>query len=377
MVFFKTEIKNKITYPDGNKYTLPLQNIMDLTGKLLVLSLILSLGYPKFWNYINGNDILVKPIYFKMVFTVCTFIIMVLYFILISNSDRSNLDILFSCIVLVYVIYIWTKKVNNKLTNIINNRNRNRSEGFITMGKFDEEDMDLIHSKKEKGYNKGIGMYPIEKSYNKKDLVFGLNKPEHYDFTPDDIPTFQLNDELKVFKHMDYMNKNDSNANWSNQVKGYNPSFVPVIEGGFPFYDNKEKVHDLFNNKHPHQEWNDIVLTALIDTPRTPLHLLDKSGDGLPGIKQLNIKSGRGQSKYTYLEENEEDINNNINIENENEIQIPNIMNEYNCDSDEINFKIGDNSMNINQGCTNYPIPGFSNLKKINDNTAYGIEQIE
>lgn len=372
MVFLKTEHKTKNTYPDGNVSNSVLCNIGDLIGKVMVLALILLLGYPTFWNYINGSEILVKPEHFKMVFTVCVFIIMILYYILISNTNRSSIDILFSSIVLVYVIYIWTRKDNIQLKNNSIKKVKG-GEGFIIMDEFNEEDMDLIHSKNQNGYRKGISMYPIEKSYNKTDLVHGLNKPEHYDFTPDDMPTFQLNDELKVFKQMSDMKKGDINANWMNKVKGHDPSSVPVMEGGFPFYDNKEKVHDLFNNKHPQQEWNESVLTALMDSSRTSLELLDKSGNGLPGINQMNIQSGRGQSKYKYLDENIEGIK----IDKENTIEIPDVMNEYKCDSDEINFKIGNNSMNINQGCTNYPIPGFSNLKRINDNTAYGIQQID
>ena len=367
MVYLKNETKNKKTYPDVNNKFSKLENIGDLLGKVVVLSLIILLGYPQFWNYINGSEILVKPIHFKVVFSVCAFIIMILYYILLNNrsSDkngvRNNSNIVFTSIVLVYVIYIWTRKEEGK-------------DGFIIMDEFDEEDMDLIHSKKENGYSKGIGMYPIEESKDKKDLVHGLNKPEHYDFTPDDIPTYQLNEELKVFKQMNDMKKGDINANWMNKVEGHDPSFVPAMEGGFPFYDTKEKVHDLFNNKHPHQEWNESILTALMETPRTPSHLLDKSGDGLPGIVQYNRKTGRGQNKYKYLEETVEEDGK---TDKRNTIQIPDIMNEYKCDSDESNFKIGDNSMNISQGCSNFPIPGFSNLKKINDNTAYGIEQDE
>lgn len=372
MVFLKEETKTKIHVLDVNNQLSNLNTIEDLVIKFMVLSLILLLGYPTLWDYINGSEILGKPVYFKMVFTVCSFIIMALYFILIGNN-RSSLDILLSCIVIVYVIYIWTRKEDKQLKKR-ENRFESREE-FIIMDKLDEEDMDLIHSKKKNGHNKGIGMYPIEKTYNKEDLVFGLNKPEHYDFTPDDIPTYQLNNELKIFKQMSDMKKGDVNANWINKVQGHDPSSIPVIEGGFPFYDTKEKVNDLFNDKHPHKEWNDSILTALIDTPRTPSHLLDKLGEGLPGINYPNIKSGRGQSKYKYLDENVEAENDKTNYENTNHTN--NILNEYECDSDEINFKIGDNSMNINQGCTNYPIPGFSNLKKINDNTAYGIEQNE
>ena len=376
MVYLKTETKNKKTYPDGHKSNNNLVILGEFLGKLVVLSIIILLGYPKFWNYLNGSEILVKPIYFKMVFTVLTFIIMVLYFALINNNSigstgvngsnggnsvKKSGNILLSSIVLVYVIYIWTRKEEGK-------------DGFIIMDEFDEEDMDLIHSKKENSYSKGIGMYPIEESKDKKDLVHGLNKPEHYDFTPDDIPTFQLNNELKIFKQMSDMKKGDINANWMNKVEGHDPSFVPAMEGGFPFYDTKEKVHDLFNNKHPHQEWNESILTALMECPRTSMELLDKSGDSLPGISNYNRKSGKGQNKYKYLEET---IEEDSKTGKENTIQIPDVMNEYKCDSDEANFKIGDNSMNISQGCSNFPIPGYSNLKKINDNTAYGIEQDE
>ena len=90
MVYLKIETKNQKTYPDGNNNTLNLQNIWDLTGKVVVLSLILLLGYPKFWNYINGSEILVKPIHFKIVFTVCAFIIMLLYYALLNNQSNSG-----------------------------------------------------------------------------------------------------------------------------------------------------------------------------------------------------------------------------------------------------------------------------------------------
>lgn len=59
MVFLKTEHKTKNTYPDGNVSNSVLCNIGDLIGKVMVLALILLLGYPTFWNYINGSEILV------------------------------------------------------------------------------------------------------------------------------------------------------------------------------------------------------------------------------------------------------------------------------------------------------------------------------
>ena len=236
------------------------------------------------------------------------------------------------------------------------------------MDSLDEDSMDLIHHNMNS--NQTLSMYPIEENKAQHELVHGLNKPEHYDFTPDDIPTYHLNKELKIFKQMSDMKEKDINGQWMTKVEGHDPKFVPGIEGGFPFYNTKEKVHDLFDKKHPHKEWNDSVLTALMEKPRTSSYLLDKSGEGLPGIIQYNRKTGKGQNNYKYLDEENDETSNK-------QQEIPDIMNEYHDQCDESNFKIGDNSMNISQGCTNFPIPGFSNLKKINDNTAYGIEQNE
>ena len=44
---------------------------------------------------------------------------------------------------------------------------------------------------------------------NKSELVRGSNKPEHYDYTPDDIPTFDLDKDLAKFKKEHDNNKNN------------------------------------------------------------------------------------------------------------------------------------------------------------------------
>lgn len=339
-----------------------LLNIRDISEKIMVLSLILLLGNPKIWSYLDDAKIITKPIHHKLVASVLIFIVMTLYYTIKPSNSRKQIDIIFTCIVVVYLIYIWKNK-----------------ESFIIMDSLDEEDMDLITT--SKGVNSGykqekvLNMHPIEEVKETHELVDGLNKPEHYDYTPDDIPTYQMSDELKVFKQMSDMKKKDINAEWMNKVEGHDPKVIPAMEGGFPFYDNKEKVHDLFDKKHHQKQWNDSILTALQECPRTPSHLLDKSGGGLPDISHYHRENGSGQSKYKFLNEKEPKLGEQKKLESCSITEEDtDLMNEYAYASDEVNFKIGGNSMNISQGCSNFPIPGYTNLKKINDNTAYSIE---
>tara|TARA_B100000242_G_C43037430_1_gene483738 strand:- start:903 stop:1991 length:1089 start_codon:yes stop_codon:yes gene_type:complete len=362
MVYLKN--KNTNTNLDTKKENNTLHNVGCLVIKIMVLSLILLLGNKKVWSYLNTGNITNDNQKFNILFSVIVFVIMVLFYI--AKSTRSQLDILFSCIVVVYLIYIWTRKDNNK-------------DSFIVMDTLGEDSMDLIHHNKYN--NQSIGMYPIEKEREEHELVHGLNKPEHYDYTPDDIPTYQMRDELKIFKQMSDMKKKDINAEWMNKVEGHDPKFIPGMEGGFPFYNTKEKVHDLFDNKHHQEDWNESILTALQECPRTPKHLLDKSGDGLPDISHYHRKNGSGQSQYKYLDEKDpklgigDKLTNSCSVVEEENGE--NIMNEYAYASDEVNFKIGSNSMNISQSCSNFPIPGYTNLKKINDNIAHGIDNVE
>jgi hypothetical protein len=362
----KNNTKNKNNHLDGKKGDGTIHNVGCLVVKLMVLSLILLLGNKKVWYYLNAKSIIEDNYKFNILFSVIVFIIMVLFYI--TKVIRNQLDIIFSCIVVVYLIYIWT-------------RNDNGKDGFIIMDSLNEGNMDLIHNNKDN--NQPIDMYPIEKERGEHELVHGLNKPEHYDYTPDDIPTYQIRDELKVFKQMNDMKKKDINAEWMNKVEGHDPKYIPGMEGGFPFYNTKEKVHDLFNNKHHQEDWNESILTALQECPRTPKHLLDKSGDGLPDISHYHRKNGSGQSRYKFLDEKDpklgigSNVNNNCSVIEGEGGNKANLMNEYAYASDEVNFKIGGNSMNISQGCSNFPIPGYTSLKKINDNTAYGIEDME
>lgn len=334
MVYIKT--KNNITNLDKKNYNSTINNIWEITQKLVVLLVILLLGNNNFWYYLEGTNKLSNPLQYKIVFTVLVFIILSLYYIVNSNQDRRQIDILFTCIVLVYVLYIW---INNTYIN---------NESF----------MDIVSKKN--------GMYPIEKEIHSDLLVNGINKPEHYDYTPDDMPSYHLNDELKVFKQMNNMKKEDVNSIWMNKVKGYDYNQIPHMEGGFPFYNNKEKVQNLFDKKDHHKEWNDSILQAVLECPRTPAHLLDKSGDGLPDISHYHRKNGSGQSKYKFLTEEEQ-------LESSTLPEVKSIQNEYKYGSDKVNFKIAQNNMNISQGCTNFPIPGYTNLKMVNDNKAYGI----
>jgi len=294
------------------------------------------------------------------------------------------------------------------------------------------------------------------KNPNKK-----YNKPEHYDYTPDDIPQWMNDKDLvKNFQELKDKWDKDPNRGYRESIKAYDSGSLPYMEGGLDMIYPDTELKNLFEMKREQNLANSIILAALeeggydnkyvhntehlrrydscklnamqhnnssrtyIDPNVKFLHL-----DKFPNPKfntnlnKCNNDNNRNNNNKNNNNNNRNRRNNNRNKntnkddiydknnkrnrddrQNENDeskkktiklnlqdsinydkpllnVKIPNL--EYLYKSDEINtqylnYKSGDEnyntkSKNINQYCTNYPPPNNEQLRQVNDNVAYSI----
>jgi hypothetical protein len=248
-----------------------------------------------------------------------------------------------------------------------------------------------------------------------KDPNAQYNKPEHYDYTPDDIPQWHLDPTLAAkFKEMKNKWETDPNRGYRERVKAKDDHSVPYMEGGLDMIYPDTKVKNLFEMNRKANAPNAVVLNALAsgsDPNDSTSHL--RKYDGC----QLNALTHDTPSKlyfdpntrYQHLDKfpnpefemqvcsppelQDQYKDPKINTTNPDLESISNYQSsfmdtisknsKYTYDSDEIhtqylspNMGILNNnsnrkSKNISQYCTNYPYPNKEQLRKVNDNKAY------
>jgi hypothetical protein len=239
------------------------------------------------------------------------------------------------------------------------------------------------------------------------------NKPEHYDYTPDDIPQWHLDPTLAAkFKKMKQKWENDPNRNYREQVNANDNSSVPYMEGGLDMIYPDTKVKNLFemdrdsnkpnniiikalessgyNNEYSHntehlRRYNSCKLNAMSHDNPTNLYF-DPNNRYMHMDKFPNPKIKLcPQSKTNKVDVNKKPKYGKIDLESLSNYQnsfMKNISNEYVYSSDEINTQYLNRKgyinnktkiKNISQHCTNYSPADNEQLRKINDNTAYSI----
>jgi len=253
-----------------------------------------------------------------------------------------------------------------------------------------------------------------------KDPNSQYNKPEHYDYTPDDIPQWHLDEELsKSFKELKDKWENDPNRKYREQIKANDNLAVPYMEGGLDMIYPDTEVKDLWNMKREQNLPNSIILNALEGQGydgkyvHNTEHLRRYDNCKLKALQHHNPSKLYFDPNIKYLHLNKWphpkfklDIA-KCKVKNEfiDELELikrkqpkldvlskylddvimmdKNKVNEYSYKCDEMNTqylnslsgfkKNNSKSKNLNQYCTNFKPPNKEQLRKVNDNLAYGI----
>jgi hypothetical protein len=101
---------------------------------------------------------------------------------------------------------------------------------------------------------------------NHPDKDIRINKPEHYDYAPDDIPHWHLDKDLsQKFAKLKKDWESDPNRNYRESVKAFDKYKVPHMNGGFKITHPEKytKMFNLFEMNKEHNKPNQVVIQAL------------------------------------------------------------------------------------------------------------------
>jgi hypothetical protein len=250
-----------------------------------------------------------------------------------------------------------------------------------------------------------------------KDPNAQYNKPEHYDYTPDDIPQWHLDPTLAAkFKEMKDKWEADPNRGYREQVKAKDNQSLPYMEGGLDMIYPDTKVKNLFEMNRKANVPNAVVLNALAsgkDPNDSTSHLRKYDSCQLNALTHDNPSKlyFDPNNRYQHLDKfpnpdfemqvcspptlQDKYKDPKINTTNPDLESISNYQtsfmesisknSEYTYDSDEIYTQYISKNMgeleknnirkakNISQYCSNYPHASSEQLRKVNDNKAYSI----
>jgi hypothetical protein len=102
------------------------------------------------------------------------------------------------------------------------------------------------------------------KSHPNQDAI--INKPEHYDYTPDNIPQWHLDPELsKKFEELKKQWYSDPNNKFRVNVKAFDKYSIPPMDDGFKFTHPEKytKLFNLFEMNRENNKPNKIIIQAL------------------------------------------------------------------------------------------------------------------
>jgi hypothetical protein len=226
--------------------------------------------------HINNNySLSYYIIYYKsflLSFIFITFVINYIWFVKsINNFNKMKGLIIFVILQFFLLINIF----NDIDIHILNLENFVENRDLILEEETEEEpeeDMEL---------SRNIKSIPNVADYNKVNIpisngekitddsgVYLLrhNKPEHYDFTPDNIPQWKNDEDLLIaFKELKDKWDKDPNKKYRNNIRAYDKYKLPYMEGGFEITHpiNSVKMFNLFEMDKEHNKMNKSILQAL------------------------------------------------------------------------------------------------------------------
>lgn len=375
---------------------------------------------------------------------------------LVIGGWHSPKDFIFVCALLILGVWVWHNSAN------ITNANTNmftRIEGFFT-GKSKNKTTQPsttttraeTHNIQELGYEDmdynlpnpgtntgsrsaelvGTDLLDAHPTVNEDELVWG-NKPEHYDFVPDDIPGYLDLPQLRKLKRLQKKVKKDKNYKYLAKIKPYDPQSMHRSDGDPGSELMLHRHHGLDNlfleNAEQHKAYGmpKEVLDALSNSPYGVWKEGPKQSSDVNGQGKYIRRNGVGNSWYKFLKEPEPTLTPDAAVvcnsltttttrpdglktspdtgtgpvmklpQIDDEMQQANSKfrtaeyftnprvpvndtmprlrtesdnNQYSLYSDAINQRLPGSSDKISEYATNYPLVSLESLAKINDNCA-------
>ncbi len=277
----------------------------------------------------------------------------------------------------------------------------------------------------------GTDLADAHPEIDSNELVWG-NKPEHYDFVPDDIPGYLDLPALRKLKRLQKKVKKDKNYKYLAEIKPYDPQAMHRSDGDPGSELMLHRQHGLDNlflenaDKHKAYGMPKEVLDALSNSPYGVWKEgTQKSADIVSRDKYIR-RNGTGESWYKFLKEPEPTLTpdtavvcnspattttrpdglktspdtgtgpvmqtpeirdemleanrkfrtaeyfTNPSTTNDTmpRLRLDSDNNQYSLYSDAINQRLPGSSDKISEYATNYPLVSLESLSKINDNCA-------
>ena len=294
------DIRYIIKHKFGNKNLFDVilgKSVFHLYFKILIIILIICLYDAPSWIETGVFAISVAPLHGMVykVLAVATFSLLSIIGIYISKRNVLYLDDLLFIGILVFLnMYKWRQA-------------KHVTEAFETLAT--ESSGDMYYTEPGREDPQVFNMYPLDKLPEDRDeLVHKINRPEHYDYTPDDIPGYLTQPAITRLEGLRDKIQRDKNYRYNNTVRPFDTKDIPGSPE--PIKTNtRTPIDDLFRKGgNPAYKLADEVLTVLESCPDNQRSAAVDSHQTIEPALSHRRSNGVGGSKYRFLTEPEPNL---------------------------------------------------------------------
>jgi hypothetical protein len=292
-------------FPGKNLFEIMLsKSAFHLYIKILIITLLACLyeapGWLEAGLFTSRFTALHGPIF--KVLAVATFSLLSVVGIYISKRNIIYLDDLIFIAILVFLnMYKW--KQAKQVTETFEGLAKQRNDPLESSG-------DMYYSEPGREDSQAFNMYPLDKiPENRDELVHKINRPEHYDYTPDDIPGYLAQPAITRLEGLRDKIQRDKNYRYNATVRPFDTKDIPGSPE--PIKTNTgTPIDDLFRKGGNHQAYKlaDEVLTVLESCPDNLRSAQMDSHKALEPALSHQHRNGAGNSKYRFLSEPEPNL---------------------------------------------------------------------
>jgi hypothetical protein len=291
-------------FPGKNLFEIMLsKSAFHLYIKILIITLIACLyeapGWLEAGLFTSRFTAMHGPIF--KVLAVATFSLLSVVGIYISKRNIIYLDDLIFIAILVFLnMYKWkqAKQVTEAFEALAKDADPLESTG------------DLYYTEPGREDSQAFNMYPLDKIPEDRDeLVHKINRPEHYDYTPDDIPGYLAQPAITRLEGLRDKIQRDKNYRYNATVRPFDTKDIPGSPE--PIKTNtRTPIDDLFRKGGQNQAYKlaDEVLTVLESCPDNLRSAQMDSHKALEPALSHQRRNGAGNSKYRFLSEPEPNL---------------------------------------------------------------------
>jgi len=308
--------------PDNN-----LRGWLVLCIELITILVLLKLAIviPRYARVVvnrgqDSNDNIIRT--HKYYFIASLLIVIIIHNLVIGGWHTPK-DFIFICTLLVLGLWVWHRNQLSAIHDGFFGRNATKTTKPLTrkpnnnnIKELGYEDMD--YNLPDPGRNTGsqtaelVGtdLADAHPEINEDELVWG-NKPEHYDFVPDDIPGYLDLPQLRKLKRLQKKVKKDKNYKYLADIKPYDPQSMHRSDGDPGTELILHRQHGLDNifleNADQHEAYGmpQEVISALSNSPYGVWKEGRQKSSDVIGKGKYDRRNGVGNSWYKFINEPE------------------------------------------------------------------------